>query len=396
MATDPFEQNVENPFTQLGISPAAVEALVSLNDPEALSVAVSGLQRTMSRALHPDAHQGNKTPKSEAFLLGVNDATNALRGASPDELMIFAKDFIRPSKRQGRARKTTETVTANKDYSFQIIQGLAQASFGSLGVTADPNSRLFVHRYASFAQEEAYWLTLQRDGIDNYHITPYRQESLLPSTTSKQAKQDLELLQQRVMPFIPTTEVLPIHNEDNDMRGKLLSNTLEVDQSGQPILYDLLHRHADVDLSTLRKSNVLGNPGIYKLHTKFSEEDPVVPKTTISPYYYAPATSGYQNSVDMRLIGSVDRRFENVYKAALDLHNRTSSATPSGPRPSIGYGSTPVQKIWTNNQLGQKIPDRMYNKLGESFSPQIEIGRLLLIATDGDIRLPGELVAIYQ
>jgi len=91
----------QNPFEDLGFDKGLLEVLLKAGDGEAVSVAVSGMKRVVSKALHPDTGL-DSSEATIAYLDAFLQATDRIERMDPDDAATLAKAYTKRGTRKIR------------------------------------------------------------------------------------------------------------------------------------------------------------------------------------------------------------------------------------------------------------------------------------------------------
>jgi len=412
MAGNLFEE-LDNPFEHIGLNQQAVEALINMRDPEALTLAVNGVRLALSRVFHPDS-RFTVDPASAEFFKRLNDASTDLEAIDQQDVLTFAQAYV--GQRRGRRPKTSasEKVSAQSQEALasvvdkaQLLKMMADLPYGELGLTLDPNTRLLLLGYDHPDDgEDAFWRTFQRADTESYQLVTYRSKKV--SELTGLSEDEVIAFNQTLAANLPCDELLnqKAQTQLRQTRSRrvqaatperlvLTNAALEVKSDGTITLYDESRKMIVPSLTELELARLLSEPGLYEVSIKGLADGSRVALTecALVTRFINPDMEN-ATEADCRILGSVDKSFMSKYISAISHYY---SGTPKGaklPVASRGFPVSPPAQY--RKDLGRKVPDNFINLLAQSFTPDIDSDRLLVVAQHGSIIVAGRILKRYQ
>lgn len=138
----------QNPFENAGLDKALVEALL-LSDKQAITIAVNGLRRAITKALHPDRTDGQQSDYLNDFL----QATSRILELSESDQQTLARAYAKQGARRAAAPKI-ESYTSKDLHDGTLLTSIGEMVLDSGESIPSAHNRLMLIRPLNFNNDK--------------------------------------------------------------------------------------------------------------------------------------------------------------------------------------------------------------------------------------------------
>ncbi len=381
----------QNPFEQSGLDKQLVEALLQSGD-ESLTVALTGLRRTVTRALHPDTHG---LQQSSDYLDSFLQSTARLNAMSESERRTLATAYV---KKRGGARVPKEKVEyESKDlHDGTLLRSIIDMTVDSQGSIPSSRDKQLLVRPLDFSTKKPTDV-LSRVGFDWYPPDSARTYLL---QVSNQGKVAARVLRQTSLNYVLKREhgsswSQELYNQERDKKTQPFKKLLD------PLLNDGSLKKVGEDKVWFEKRGQLG--AVYNSLGKVCLGDITVSDESLfgvdnGIYSFGLRDSGRQlgvmedsmyiyedeagaSPIDELIVGSFGKDFIDLQRGIIYEEPRKAEQLLQATRRRSGLHSFAV-------------PEKMYREAQKSYSPLVPVdGYLAMVNDDSQLQIVGKTIA---